>query len=62
MEKDFMIAHTAFRENKRALFQIGGKIYSRVVRYRRDCGLYVTVNNRKYFEYEFTLTEEKHND
>lgn len=61
MEK-IMIAHTPFRENKRALFQIGGKIYSRVVRYRRECGLYVTVNNKRYFEYEFTLTEETKNE
>lgn len=27
--------------------------YDRVVRYRRDCGLYIVIHNTEYYEYEF---------
>lgn len=27
--------------------------YERVVRYRKDCGLYIVIHNTMYFEYEF---------
>ena len=36
---------------------VDDKFYFRKVHYRRDCGLYVVVQNRMYFEYECDYSE-----
>ena len=41
-----------FLENQWVRVSIGGNHYTRKVRYNRMDGLYIVVNNRKYFEYE----------
>ena len=35
-----------------------GKRIKRRVYYRSDCGLYIIINNKMYFEYEFINTDE----
>ncbi len=42
----------SFTQGERVTVEIDGKQYTRKVFYKRDCGLYITVNNRMYFEYE----------
>lgn len=41
-----------FLENQWARVSIEGNHYTRKVRYNKMDGLYIVVDNRKYFEYE----------
>lgn len=50
-------ALTPVSEGEQCTVEIDGKIYKRVVRYRRDVGLYIVINNREYYEYEFNYDE-----
>lgn len=50
-------ALTPISEGAQCKVEIDGKIYKRVVRYRRDVGLYIVINNREYYEYEFNYDE-----
>ena len=47
-----MKALTEWIEGKQCTVQIDDMIYKRVVRYKQSDGLYIVINNRKYFEYE----------
>lgn len=40
-------------ENNKVTVEIDGKEYTRKVCYKTDCGLYITVKNHMYFEYEW---------
>lgn len=42
-------------ENKEVTVEIEGKQINRKVRYNRNDGLYIIYQNKKYFEYEFSL-------
>ena len=42
-----------FLEGQSVTVRVSGKLYTRVVGYRKDCGLFITVNKMKIFEYEF---------
>lgn len=44
-----------FYEHEKVTISDGEKTYTRVVRYRRDCGLYVLICNCMIFEYEVEL-------
>ena len=35
-----------------------GKRIRRKIYYRSDCGLYIRINNKRYFEYDFRYTDE----
>ena len=50
-------ALTPISEGAQCTVEIDGKIYKRVVRYRRDVGLYIVINNIEYYEYEFNYDE-----
>lgn len=50
-------ALTPISEGAQCTVELYGKIYKRVVRYRRDVGLYIVINNREYYEYEFNYSE-----
>jgi hypothetical protein len=39
-------------EQNTVIVEINGKTYRRKVRYRKDCGLYIVIDNTMYFEYE----------
>lgn len=41
-----------FFEGENVTIELDGKHYTRRVRYRSDCGLYIIINNTMYFEYE----------
>lgn len=41
-----------FLEDQIVTVELDGKQYTRRVRYRRDCGLYIVINRMMYFEYE----------
>lgn len=47
-----IFALTPISEGQQCTVQIGDKIYKRVVRYNTTDGLYIVINNLKYFEYE----------
>lgn len=42
-------------EGKKVTVSLCGRKYTRVFRYRRDCGLYIIINNTEYYlsEMEF---------
>ena len=42
-------ALTPISEGAQCTVELDGKIYKRVVRYRRDVGLYIVINNRGNF-------------
>ena len=41
-----------FYEGKTVTVELDGKQYTRKVKYRSDCGLYIVIKNTMYFEYE----------
>lgn len=41
-----------FYEGEMVTVEFKGKQYTRRVRYRSDCGLYIVINNTMLFEYE----------
>lgn len=41
-----------FYEGCTVTVRVNGKQYTRKVRYKDECGLYIVINNRMYFEYE----------
>lgn len=44
-----------FLENKEVTVEIDGRQIKRKVRYSCSDGLYIVYQNKKYFEYEFSL-------
>ena len=44
--------HTPMIEGQKAIIEVDGIKYERVVKWNKADGLYVVINNRKYFEYE----------
>lgn len=44
-------------EGSQCSVELDGKIYKRIVRFRRDVGLYIVINNREYYEYEFNYDD-----
>jgi hypothetical protein len=42
-----------FYEGKRVTVKVDGKVYTRKVMYKKSDGLYITINNYRFFEYEF---------
>lgn len=50
-------ALTPVTEGEQCTVEVDGKIYKRVVRYRRDVGLYIVINNSEFYEYEFNYDE-----
>lgn len=46
-------SYTVWAEGLPTIVRVDGKDYSRIVRYRPECGLYITINGYMYFEYEF---------
>lgn len=47
-----IFALTPMYEGQQCTVQIGDKIYKRVARFNCRDGLYIVINNYKYFEYE----------
>ena len=41
-----------FLEDHQVTVQVDGKNYTRTVRYRKDCGLYIVISGKMLFEYE----------
>ena len=50
-------ALTPVSEGEYCEVEIDNKIYRRVARYRADVGLYIVINNKEYYEYEFNYDE-----
>lgn len=50
-------ALTPISEGAQCTVELDGKIYKRVVRYNTTDGLYIVINNYKYFEYEMDYSK-----
>ena len=53
-----LLASMVGREGQKVSLFYNRKLIKRRVYFRRDCGLYIIINNRMYFEYELPQGEE----
>ena len=54
MEREYLLKYISgdFCLASRVTVEMNGRLYTRVVKDNRECGLYIVINNRMYFEYE----------
>ena len=53
MKRELIVKEGSFIEGSLITVCIKDTLYKRIVRYNKRFGLYIIINNRVYFEYDF---------
>lgn len=48
----FKLVNGNFYLGEKITVEFDGKLYTRVVRDRRDCGMYIVINNEEFYMYK----------